>query len=471
MKMNSGRALLIKPRDYRSYAVIPNLGLGYLAASLQEKGFGAEILDCNNGPFDLRQFEDNLRKRRFDIVGFQLFTSALTDAQRMIEAVKRILPDSVVVVGGPHPSGDPEHALRFLRGVDFAVVGEGEKAIVEIMSLTQENVREKEFFSKIDNLAFIDGNGKFVMNRKVILDNLDEIPMPAWDLIDPRKYATSPHGTFSRGTPIAPIVTSRGCPYPCAFCAVSASHGKKLRRRSSKNVLDEMDYLCREYGIEEFHIEDDNFTFDKAFVLEICEGMRKRGLDVWWACPNGIRLDTIDAEMLRAMEDSGCYSVALGIESGSDRVLQIMRKKLTVKEIENSINLIKQTTKIHLTGFFLLGFPGETVEDMQATIDFAKKIKIDKANFAIVMPFPGSQVHREWKNRIGDESVDWMKFLYYQIVPGVSGLEEKVLKRYLKRAMSSFYFRPKILLGALREIKTFHQLKILVKRMGNILFH
>ena len=176
---------------------------------------------------------------------------------------------------------------------------------------------DANLLSKINNIAFRDAVKGITVNTVKLCEDLDSIPNPAWDLIDPRTYPISPHGTFSKSYPVAPIITSRGCPYLCTFCAGFKSTGRKLRRRSVKMVLDEINYLYRVYGVREFHIEDDNFTLQKEYVMEFTDSLCSSGLKIWWACPNGIRADRLDKEMLLSMERSGCYSFGLGIESGS----------------------------------------------------------------------------------------------------------------------------------------------------------
>jgi radical SAM superfamily enzyme YgiQ (UPF0313 family) len=463
------KALLIKPRDSYSYAVIPNLGLGYLAASLRKHGFQAEILDCNKKQLNPKEFESYLKENDFHLIGFQVYTNSLMSAKQMIEMVKAASPTSIINIGGPHPSGDPEHVLNFFPQADCAIVGEGEEAIVELMKLEKSQMCDANLLSKINNIAFRDAVKGITVNTVKLCEDLDSIPNPAWDLIDPRTYPISPHGTFSKSYPVAPIITSRGCPYLCTFCAGFKSTGRKLRRRSVKMVLDEINYLYKVYGVREFHIEDDNFTLQKEYVMEFTDSLCSSGLKIWWACPNGIRADRLDKEMLLSMERSGCYSFGLGIESGSNRVLKLMKKNDTIERIEEKVSLIKDNTRINITGFFLLGYPEESEEDILKTLRFSKRLRIDKASFSPVMPLPGSEIYEAWKKKIRTDSPDWGKFLYYQFVPQVSDIPDKKLEGYLKKALFGFYFRPRIIMGILQEVKTPHQFKVLLKRAKTVL--
>jgi anaerobic magnesium-protoporphyrin IX monomethyl ester cyclase len=465
----SKKALLIKPLDHCAYVVIPNLGLGYLAASLKKNGFEVLILDCNKGRFDMRSFEGLLAQHDFHLIGFQLYSSGLESAKYMMAEVKKLSRDSILVVGGSQPSGDPEYTLRHFLDVDCAVIGEGEKSIVELMNLSKKEAKDPEHLLKINNLAFLNEKKQLIFTKREFIDDLNTLPDPAWDLIDPRTYTVSPHGTFSKGFPVAPIITSRGCPYQCTFCGAHKIMGYKIRKRKVENVLNEIEHLQEAYGVKEFHIEDDNFTFDKNYVMELSEGILNRGLKFWWACPNGIRVDRIDAEMLRAMEKSGCYSVALGIEFGSDRMLRAVNKNLSVSTIEERVAFIKRNSRLRLTGNFLMGYPGETEEEIKQTIELSLRLPIDKANFIPVMPLPGSHIYEEWKKKFCQDAEIWNYFLYYQFVPGVSAIDEKLLYRYLRQAVMRFYLRPRIISGFVREIRTLNQLKVLLKRIKAIL--
>ncbi len=462
------KALLVKPGDIYSYAVIPNLGLGYIASALRKNGFEAIILDCNNVKDHIEVFKKHLEDPDVHMVGFQVFTSGLTAARGMVEMARSVLKDVLIVAGGAHPSGDPDSTFRMLKEIDLAVTGEAEEIIPELMRLSRADMSDYDRLSNIKNIAFRDKEGNVHATERAYIKDMDDISAPAWDLINPSSYSVSPHGTFLRGFPVAPIITSRGCPYPCTFCAAFRIVGRRIRRRSVDNVLDEIVMLQKEYGVKEIHIEDDNFTLDKEYVMEFSRGIIARGIKIWWACPNGIRLDKIDEEMLSVMEKSGCYSVAFGIESGSDRILKAMKKNLSVSEIRKRAALIKAKTRMSVTGFFLIGYPEETMEDLKKTLELALALPIDKASFSPVMPLPGSELYQKWLERTNTKEVDWNKFLYYQIVPGVSDIDPGILKRYLKEALIKFYLRPRVIFGMLREIKTRNQLYVLLKRMRTV---
>ncbi len=164
----------------------------------------------------------------------------------------------------------------------------------------------------------------------------------------------APHGAFFKQYPVAPIITSRGCPFHCTFCGGHIISGRKIRQRSIKNVMSEIELLYRDYGVREIHIEDDNFTFRKDYVLEFCNHMRSKFPNLTWTCPNGVRIDTLDEEMVEAMRSSGCYALSIGIESGSDKILKLMKKSLNIQKIAEKIEMLKKFD-IDINAFFIPG--------------------------------------------------------------------------------------------------------------------
>ena len=293
----------------------------------------------------------------------------------------------------------------FFPDADFAFASEAEEGLPMIVDLLGDLAPEKRRralhedgldLAHIPNLIWRHDGGT-VGNPVRVIEDLDSIPMPAWDLIDPASYPHQAHGTFTRQVPSAATIATRGCPYPCTFCAAGINSGKAIRWRGLEPLLDELKFLHTRYGIREFHFEDDNFTLKRERVLEFCEGLSRLNMGVTWALPNGLRLDKLDKEVLQAMERAGCYGFAVGIESGSQRVLNLMAKHLTLERIEEQLHLIASTTKIDVTGFFILGFPGETREEMQETIRFAMRLPMVKANFGSYMPHPGTKEYRKLK--------------------------------------------------------------------------
>lgn len=464
-----GRVLLVKPISQYCYTIAPNLGLGYLASVLRRAGHDVTFLDCDRERLSLGGFADRLKGADYDLVGFQLYTNGLCNARKQLEIARQCMREAMIVVGGPHVTGDPRQTLEFLKDADLAVLGEGEDVIARIAGLKRSGMRDASVLASISNIAYRSSSGEVCLNPVKNIDDLDSLPMPAWDLMDPGTYPEAPHGTFSRSFPIAPIITSRGCPYSCTFCASFRIHGRKMRRRSSAAVLDEIEYLHNRYRVKEFQIEDDNFTMGKEYAKEVLSGIIGRGLKIWISLPNGVRIDALDKELLQLMERAGCYSLGIGIESGSDRILKKLKKNLVAKDIEEKTRLIKAHTKIRVTGFFLIGHPEETEDDIRKTMSLGLRLPLDRASFSPLMPLPGSEIYDEWKGRVDFDNVDWNRFLHYQFIPSVSPLPLETLERYQKTANARFYIRPHIWLGLLGEVRSPCQFKMLIGRACKIL--
>jgi len=248
--------------------------------------------------------------------------------------------------------------------------------------------------------------------------------------------------------------------------------GCKVRKRTPSKVVDEIEMLVRKYGVKEIHFEDDNFTFYKDFACEVCQIIIDRKIKILWACPNGLRIDSLDADLLKLMERAGCYSVALGIESGSDRVLKMIQKGIFVQQIRQKIQLISKTTKIRITGFFMFGFPGENEDDLNKTENMILNEPFHKISLAPCIPLPGTKIYKDLieKDEIKERN-NWDRFsLYGNNIFATDPFHEQRLRRFMRRAHLKFYLRPKIIIGILSEIHSFKQLwtalRIFFYRLG-----
>lgn len=455
------KVLLLKPISDVYYVIQPNLGLGYLATIIRER-HEVEILDSGKENLTWDKFTE-IVKENYDIIGIQMFTHEITSVKKHIEIIREY-SSSIILVGGAHISGLPKETMGLLD-IDFGFTGEAEIGIREFIKLKKEEYVATHL-SHIPNLVWKMGKN-IIINKKTLHKNLDLIQYPAWDLMPVSSYPLAPQGSFSRERVVAPIIATRGCPYKCTFCGGKSITGVKLRTRSVENIAEEILLLYNKYKVREFQIVDDNFTLKKDFVVKFCNKIISLNLSILFTLPNGIRIDTLDEELLLLMERAGFYSFAIGIESGSDRILGIMKKGLDKKTIKEKVRLIKEHTKINITGFFLVGYPGESEDEILETIKFAKSLNIDKASFMFTMPLPGSELWDLYKDK---GSVNWADFFYYRIVKGFTEIPEERLKQLHKKAVREFYLRPKIIFGLLKEIKTLSQIKMLVRRFFNIFF-
>ena len=463
---NSEKIVLVVPLS-RTHYVVPPIGLGYLATALRNKGFNdIVILDCLKEKLGLKGLQRRLVQLEPAVVGFQLYSYDFPFVKKSIEMVKELLPGCIVIIGGPHVSAVGDLALREIPGADFGFIGEGEPGLPFLMKrlLREESISPGE----IPGLIHREDDGIHV-NPRAVITYLDDLAFPAWDLMVPGEYPDSPQGGFYKNFPIAPVSTSRGCPYSCAFCGSTVNMGEKLRFRSISMVLGEMQLLYNEYGVREFHIIDDMFNFSKQRVIDFCTGIRVQRWDISYTFPNGLRLNHLDMETLRMMKDTGAYSFNVGIESGSQRILDLMNKNLTLEMIEEKVNLIVQAG-LEPCGFFIIGFPGETIEGIDATIKFAKRLKLKRAHFSNFLPLPGTEATRQLIENNEFEKPAWEDLFYSKVPYAPKGISKRKLKSLQRRAYLSFHFRPSILLRMLLEIKSMNHLKLTLRRIWDYLF-
>ncbi len=458
------KIVLVKPVDTSAFDISPDLGIGYLAATLRAAGHEVEILDCIKEKLDMERFTKHFSNNRYDVVGFKAFAVDLSTVRESLKIIEKTRPEAVRIVGGPAPSGAPLEVMEYLSNVDFAFAGEAEMGLPKLLKCLESG---NKGFRDVEGLVWRD-NDRVVVNKRGYIDDLDSIGLPAWDLIHPNDYPFAPHGIFAKSFPTAPIITTRGCPYLCTYCAAESLSGRKIRYRSVENIVKELTLLRDKYGVNDITILDDNFTLNRKFVQEFCRQVIEKGLKLTWSCPNGVRLDTLDEEILSTMEDAGCYSIAVGVESGSQKILDHMKKNLTLEEIEKRINFIKQTN-IKVTGNFIIGYPEESREDIERSIEFSQRLKLDKAWFGLFIPFPGTASYDMLKAQDKLGPLNWDSFCGDKVSWVANGFSLKELKDYHRKAYWRFYMRPRVLWGLIKEIKSWKHVRNLFQRTAHML--
>jgi len=450
--------ILLQPY-FDSHIIAPPLSLGYLASTLQqEKYHKVEIIDCNAKAIKLPTLLTILKEKKPDLVGVTILSNFFSEAREAILKIKEISP-AKIAIGGPHVTALPEFSLQETNA-DYAIVGEGERTFAELVKFL---CFSKPTLDEIDGLVFRI-NGQILRNKaRSLIPDIDNLPFPAWDLLNPQDYPPAPHGAFYKRFPVAPIITTRGCPFSCKFCSSAVTWRKILRKRNPKSVVDEIQLLRDNYNIKEFHFEDDNFTISREHAISICQEIIKRKLDIVWAAPNGIRVDSLDEELIKVMKQSGCYLLAFGIESGAQEILNHMDKKLDVKRISTILNTV-QKYRIETWGFFIIGLPGETEETIQQTISLSRRLPLNRAQFCNFTPLPGTTIFDDWVKDNKLSELEWSKLSFSgNAIYETDKLSQKKLTLLQKKAFRAFYFRPKVFLGTLFKIKP-RQIKWLFKR-------
>jgi len=436
--------------NYESHIITPPLGLGYTSSYLKQFNYKTKIIDGLN--LGISNDEIVKRCKGYDLVGISCMSDYFLNVVDLSKKLKAA--GLIVVIGGSHPSALPKLTLENTNA-DFIIIGEGEEIFLELIKKIEKN-------QQVCNIPGIfTKNSKQIIKRDFI-KNLNELPFPDWEQMDPRKYKKAPHGALIKKFPVAPITTTRGCPYNCKFCASPKLWNKKIRFRAPENVIEEMKYLIKDFGVREIHFEDDNLTLKKDHIEKICRLILKNNLKISWACPNGIRADTITPDLLKLMKKSGCYYIALGFESGNQEILNNINKETNLATLRNAAEMAEKQG-IMTQGFFIFGLPGETEKTISETINFSKKISLSRAQFLLLDVLPGSQL---WDELDFGKKVDWKKSSYHEITWIPKTVKPEILINAPPKAFRSFFFRPKQLF---RLIKYFRlsQLPFVLKRISD----
>lgn len=452
--------LLLVKAPSSTHTINPPLSLAYLIPNAK-KYSEIKILDCLKENYSFENFQKYVKSYKPDIVGFTAFTMEIQSVFICAKIVKKINKKIYTIVGGPHASTFPENVLEN-QHIDFVFVSEAENNFPKLLYQIKEN---KLNLRKIPNLGFKEKN-KIIINPIKVEENLDSLPFPDFELM---KFEEYPKLYFARKHPSIPILTSRGCPFNCTFCTGYKISGKNFRARSPENIIEELKQLKQKYKIKEFQIWDDNFTLNKKRSMEFCNLLIKEKLDLIWWCPNGVRMETLDYELLKKMKDAGCYAIVLGIESGSKKIQKDMKKNLDFKKLREVVN-IAYKLKLRTQGFFIIGYPTETKEDIVKTIKLAKSLPLDRATFGLFQPLPGSDIFNDLKKQGKLKDIDFSKIEYSKPSISPEGISLKELKKLQQRALFEFYFQPKVFFKFVKENLTPSQFKEVINMIKKYIF-
>ena len=449
----------------RSLALVTNriapLGLGYLAAVARLAGHAVSVYAPGNGGSE-REALDRIEGERPDLVGLSVTTPYYLAARRLTQAIRSRFPRVVVVLGGAHPTALPEQTLEDIPA-HLVVVGEGEQTLCEILDHLQRGDRE---FAGIPGTVRPTGDGAVREPARTLVADLDSLPLPARDLL-PSLRTQRPTPASYRRLPQGVLFTSRGCPFPCTFCD-TAVFGDTYRARSPEAVCAEVEHLVREHGAREIRFFDDDFAHDRSRVLAICERLGHRRPRVPWTCL--MNAHEADAELLRAMRRAGCWQVLFGVESASPAVMKRLRKPLTVEQARGAIRLAREAG-LSVRVDFLVGTPGESLEEMRRTVDFAIRNRVDLAHFNKFMPYPGTAIYRELVSagRSFDFCANWSDTDHGTLVYHPEGVDPGEYSAFLDWSYRRFYLRPSHVLRSAASIRSVTQARGMVMGALSIL--
>jgi len=426
--------VLLKPPSF-AFSASPPYNLQCLAAFLHAHGYASRILDLSfaEDVADLQHLGGDHVPLLF---GVTATTPEFPAAVRLVQSLKARFPSVPVVLGGIHTTALGVDAVAE-AGADLGVIGEGEETLLELVRAL-DGAGASASLSGIRGLIHRQDGHLRENPRRPLLRDLDALPFPAWDALRAERYFIRPWHLIQRRSRTAVVMTSRGCPFGCTFCASHTTLGRPFRGRSARHVVDEIDALYHAHGVREFLFIDDNFTFDRDRAAAICEEILRRRLDISWRTPNGVRIDTLDPPLVRLMKKSGCYLLGFGIESGDRAVLARVRKRLDLARVADPVAMVRAQGVITF-GYFILGLPGESYASVLETIRYAAGSALDLAHFGIFAPYPGSEDYDRMKDLPGMR--DWDRYLFYKPFP-VSDVPPDELKALLRFAYPFFFVRP-----------------------------
>jgi radical SAM superfamily enzyme YgiQ (UPF0313 family) len=442
-----------------NYGVFPSLSLLYAAGSAMGAGHEVIFLDINASPLTMSELINKLQKFQPDYLCFTLTTYQFSETINWIKNLKNAIKRPVIA-GGVHLSIFPEESIRH-ETIDVAFTGECELSLPAFLEC---NTMDLEAFSTVPGLVFRKDEKIINTGPAPVLKNVDFAHFPARQLLDNSLY----YSFISKYRNFTPFISSRGCPFNCIFCEQG---GMKFRGRSPENILNEIIYCHEKLHIREFDFFDSSFTTNKKRVLAICQAIREKGPKIYWSLRS--RVDCVDEEVLEALAKSGCVRIYYGIESASPEILKTLRKKTDIEQIRKTIALTNKVG-INTFGYFMIGSPGETVATIQSTINFAKSLNLDYAQFSKVSPMPGTELYSMLMTETGIDY--WRNYIKNPekgepaIPRPACPIPDHEIENWCRKAYLTFYYRPGYILKALLRIKSLSELSRSVRTAWQMLF-
>jgi anaerobic magnesium-protoporphyrin IX monomethyl ester cyclase len=372
------------------------IGLAYLAAVVEKAGHELAVFDCPALSMGQEALKEKLENFSPDLVGVTSMTPTIQSALQSTRVAKAACPDATVVIGGPHATFMDKQILNDEPSVDVVARGEGEETLLELAQATTESNKLQDILG----ITFRNGKETVQTPTRPAIRNLDDLPYPAYNHFALEKY-------LLYGKLFLPVITSRGCPFQCAFCTTSRILGKEYRARSPKNIVDELEHIERVYHADSFTFYDDTLTLDKGRIFQICDEIKARRIHIPWDCQT--RVDQVSKEILAKMKDTGCQQVFFGVESGCQTILDAVNKRTTVEQNEKAIRMAKDAG-LFVSISIILGYPGETPEMLQQTLEFIRRAEPDDVYLCIATPYPGTELRRVVEEKGWKMSPDWSRY-------------------------------------------------------------
>ncbi len=438
-----GKALLINPSYFRTYGsnegglafpVYPILSLSAIGGALKERGHEVKILDLSYRQYDPSMIRRLILDEKPDAVGITATTPLANQMRDMSFLVKDISEDILTIGGGAHPSALPMETMRESR-LDAIVSGEGDFVLADLL-----DGREME---DVPGLYWRNGNGIRVNMSGGLLEDLDDLPMPAWEEYPPDCNEKMTR-IIARHSPVSTIEFSRGCVFQCDFCGSKNTMGLGYRKKSPERCADELLKL-QHLGFREAVLVDDIFTSDNEWASRVCEAIIRKNVKMAWTCTNGIRVDSANPELFSLMKRAGCYRVYFGFESGNEDVLQAFGKggRATLDKGVEAVEMARDAG-LEPNGFFMVGLTGDTEKSMQDTIDYARRVRLDTMKCGMTTPYPGTPMFRRLRQEGRIKTFDWDQYTVYNKAEEIYDhptLDWETVKVFFKKFYAEAYFK------------------------------
>ena len=445
---------------------VPPLGIMYIAAYMESKGLYCDVLDCLVQRYKLSDLRDFLLRNKYHVIGITCMTNSALDAYEAAKIAREVNKDALIVLGGVHPTSLPNETVIECKELDVIACGEGEETFVELVHCLQE---EKDYHL-LDGLAYWskeENKVKFTAPRRAFPD-LNLLPFPSYHKVPMEKY--TPHVTQYIDLPNYPVVLQRGCPYQCTYCDHGAVLGKKIRSLTVERAIANVRHLVENYGAKGIYFLDSVFTVRRSFVMEFLKELQKQDFQISFAC--NARADQLDYELLSEMKKAGCWMIQIGIESGNIKSLELIKKASYSSAFQPDpndpegkpflLNKYEQEIKncqklgIQVMASYILGLPGEDENDVETTINFAKKLATETALFFLPVPYPGSYLLEQAKQDGGlKENMSWKDYScvdYSNPVYVNPKIGKEKMQKLLAKAFDEYYRQPKVIWRNIKKV-------------------
>jgi anaerobic magnesium-protoporphyrin IX monomethyl ester cyclase len=423
------------------------IGLMYIASYLRKHtNCEVRIIDLKITKLNKDELLHTIRENSYQYIGISGMSFESESINSLTKNIKAELPDTKIIIGGPYASCEDYHDILKNKSIDYIVKGEGEEVFEKLITAIENGNPTPT----IPGLIY-KKNGKTTIHDNIIPSQpLDNYPFPAWDLINIEKYHKKRQSLFYKYKRQMTIVTSRGCPYQCIYC--HSIFGKKHRTRSAENVFKEIEYLYKTYNIQEFYIADDGFNLDIARAEKICDLIIESNIKIGILFPNGLRADRMEVSLLQKMKKAGVFYIGYSVETASKRLQKYIKKN---NDLDKLLYIVEETAKLNIftRGYFMLGFPTETISEIKETINFSLKAKFHATTFFIVTPNPGTELFDITKQKIPSHKKDIKSFHYHNALGySISEVPDDKIQKLRQKAILLHMLNPTQLLRTLKVL-------------------